>query len=180
VPVYGSRVLVLGAGPIGSLLVVAARFAGTREIVVVDVKDWPLRYAAKIGADRTINAADSSDELAPFAANKGYFDVVFEAAGQGATVVNALHYTRPRGTIVLVGQGATTELPISAVVTKELNLLGSFRFDSEFALAVDLIGTGRVDLSPLLSDTLPASDAKRAFDLAADKSRSMKVQLDFA
>jgi L-idonate 5-dehydrogenase len=178
-PVYGSRILILGAGPIGSLLVVAARFAGAREIVAVDVRDEPLAYASKVGADRTINIAERAEELEPFAVNKGYFDVVFEAAGQASTVASALQYARPRGTIVLVGQGATADLPVSGVVSKELNLRGSFRFDTEFTLAVDLIGSRRVDISPLLSNTLPFTEARRAFELAGDKSRSMKVQLDF-
>jgi L-idonate 5-dehydrogenase len=179
-PVYGARVLVMGAGPIGSLLVLAARFAGAREIVTVDVKDAPLAYARKVGADHTINLAEHGDQMAAFTANKGYFDVVFEAAGQGSTVASALQYTKPRGTIMLVGQGATAELPVSLVVTKELRLRGSFRFDTEFDLAVDLIGSKRVDIGPLLSHTVPMREAVRAFDLASDKSQSMKVQLEFA
>ena len=56
-PVYGRRVLIMGAGPIGVLLVAAARFAGAREIVVVDIKDEPLAYALRVGADRAINSA---------------------------------------------------------------------------------------------------------------------------
>ena len=178
-PVHGSRVLIMGAGPIGTLLVLAARFAGAREIVVTDVRDKPLEYAAKAGADRTINVASNAEAVNIYAANKGYYDVVFEAAGQGATVVNALHLIKPRGTLVTVGQGATAELPISMIVTKEIQLKGSFRFDTEFALAVDLIGSGRIDVAPLLSNTLPLAEARKAFELASDKSQSMKVQIAF-
>src|SRR5690606_5453576 len=114
-----------------------------------------------------------------YEAGKGYFDVAFEAAGQGATVVSALGVVRPRGVIVLVGQGATAELPVSAVVTKEIELKGSFRFDTEFELAVDLVASGRIDVAPLLSAVMPVSDAVAAFDRALDKSRSIKVQLAF-
>jgi L-idonate 5-dehydrogenase len=177
--VYGSRVLIMGAGPIGSLLVLAARYAGAREIVVTDIQDAPLEYARKVGADRTINIADRADDMAAYAANKGYFDVVFEAAGQGATVSSSLQMVKPRGTVVLVGQGATAEIPVSMIVTKEIKLRGSFRFDKEFALAADLIGSGRINVKPLLSDTLPLAEAKRAFQLASDKSKSMKVQISF-
>jgi len=56
---------------------------------------------------------------------------------------------------------------------------GSFRFDTEFALAVDLIGSGRIDVAPLLSNTLPLAEARKAFELASDKSQSMKVQIAF-
>jgi len=179
-PVYGGRVLVMGSGPIGSLLVMAARFAGAREIVAIDVKDEPLVYARKVGADRTINVAEHPEALESFAANKGYFDVIFEAAGQGSTVASAPRYVRPRGTVMLIGQGATAELAVSGVVTKEINLRGAFRFDREFGLAVELIDNKRVDISPLISDTLPVAKATIAFDLAGDRSKSMKVQLDFA
>jgi L-idonate 5-dehydrogenase len=177
--VYGSRVLIVGAGPIGTLLVLAARYASAREIVVTDVQEGPLTYADKVGADRTVNIADHADDMTVYAANKGYFDVIFEAAGQGSTVSNALPWVKPRGTIVLVGQGATAEIPISTIVSKEIALRGSFRFDREFALAVDLVGSGRIDVGPLLSDTLPLAEAKRAFLLAGDKAKSMKVQIAF-
>jgi L-idonate 5-dehydrogenase len=178
-PVYGGRVLIMGAGPIGTLLVLTARYAGAREIVVTDIEDGPLAYAHKAGADRTINIAEHAEDMAAYAANKGYFDVVFEAAGQGATVSNALHAVKPRGAVVLVGQGATAEIPVSMIVAKEIKLRGSFRFDKEFALAVDLIGSGRINVEPLLSDTLPLAEAKRAFQLAGDKSKTMKVQIAF-
>ena len=154
--VYGSRVLIVGAGPIGTLLVLAARYAGAREIVVTDVQEGPLTYADKVGADRTVNIADHADDMTVYAANKGYFDVIFEAAGQGATVSNALPWVKPRGTIVLVGQGATAEIPISTIVSKEIALRGSFRFDREFALAVDLIGSGRNRRRPVAQRHSPS------------------------
>ena len=69
---------------------------------------------------------------------------------------------------------------MSGVVTKEISLRGAFQFDREFGLAVELIDNKSVDVSPLISDTLPAAKAKIAFDLAGDRSKSMKVQLDFA
>ena len=106
--------------------------------------------------------------------------MIFEAAGQGSTVASAPRYVRPRGAVMLVGQGATAELAVSGVVTKEISLRGAFRFDNEFALAVELIDNKRVDISALISDTLPVANAKLAFDLAGDRSKSMKVQLDFA
>jgi len=63
---------------------------------------------------------------------------------------------------------------------KEIEMRGSFRFHEEFALAVDLMNTGRVDLRPVISETRPVDDAVAAFELASDRRRSMKVQLDFA
>ena len=71
------------------------------------------------------------------------------------------------------------KLPVNALVTKELQLRGTFRFDEEFQLAVDLMGKGLVDVKPLLTETVPFEQAVAAFDLASDRSRAMKVQLAF-
>ncbi len=178
-PVAGARVLVMGAGPIGMLTVVAARHAGAREIVVSDVLDQPLEFARGLGVDRVVNVATDPQALASDEAHKGQFDVVFEAAGQGGTIEAALKLVRPRGTIVLVGQGATATLPITMIVTKEIMLRGSFRFGREFEQAAALIGSNGIDVTPLLSASYPIDEAGDAFALACDKDKAMKVQLAF-
>ena len=61
----------------------------------------------------------------------------------------------------------------------EIEIRGYFRFHEEFGLAVDLINRRRVDLTPLLTEVLPVEDAVKAFDLASDRSRAMKVQIAF-
>ena len=84
------------------------------------------------------------------------------------------------GVIVQIGVGGQFTLPMNVVVAKEFELRGSFRFHEEFDWAVAMIGSGRIDLSPLLTATIPVDRAVEAFDLAADKSKAIKVQLDFA
>ncbi len=75
--------------------------------------------------------------------------------------------------------GAETAVPLNLVVSKELTLRGTFRFHEEFAVAADLIARRRIDVRPLLSAVLPASEPRAAFDLASDRRRAMKVQLAF-
>jgi L-idonate 5-dehydrogenase len=175
----GKRVLVTGSGPIGALAVIAARRAGAAEIVVTDVADGALRFADKVGADRTINIAAEPDALAPYSADKGAFDAMFEASGNEAALRGGLDVVRPGGVIVQLGLGGEMKLPINALVAKELELRGTFRFHEEFAVAVELLGKGLVDVKPLISATLPFTRATEAFELASDRSRSMKVQLAF-
>ena len=86
---------------------------------------------------------------------------------------------RPGAVIVQLGLGGEMTIPINSIVTKELQLRGTFRFDEEFRLAVDLMGKGLIDVKPLLSETLPFERAVDAFDLASDRARAMKVQLAF-
>lgn len=85
----------------------------------------------------------------------------------------------PGGTIAALGLGSDPGLPLSLLVTKELNLVGTFRFDAEFAQAAHLITTGQIDVRPLITGIHPASHAITAFEQASDKSRAMKVQLAF-
>jgi L-idonate 5-dehydrogenase len=70
-------------------------------------------------------------------------------------------------------------LPVNTIVAKEFDVRGTFRFHEEFGVAVELINKRLVDLKPLISATLPYRDAGRAFALAADRSQSMKVLLNF-
>lgn len=175
----GKRVLISGCGPIGALTIIAARAHGAEEIVVTDVMDQVLEKGVEVGADRSINVASNGEELAALSADKGYFDVQFECSGNERAVRSGLEVLRPRGTLVQLGLGGDMAVPQNMIVSKEIEVCGSFRFHEEFALAVDLINRGRVDLSPLLTGIFPIEDAVAAFDLAGDRSKAMKVQLSF-
>lgn len=179
-PLAGRKVLVTGCGPIGALTILAARHAGAETIVATDIADPALALARRIGADHTINVAENLEELQAFSANKGHFDVVFEASGQESALRIAMEVVRARGILVLVGLGGETQLMINLAVNKEIDLRGSFRFDGEFDQAVRAIVSGRIDPMPLLSDSLPMAEAVQAFELAADRKRAMKVQINFS
>lgn len=178
-PLLGARVLVTGAGPIGNLAVAVARLAGAREIVVTDLHSAPLLIARRMGADRTMAMAEDADALLPYALDKGHFDVVFEASGSGAALAGAIQVARPQAVIVQLGLGGDASLPLSSLVAKEITLRGTFRFHEEFAQAVEVLARGGIDPRPLLTATMPLADAVAAFELAADRSRAMKVQLAF-
>jgi len=179
-PLLGKRVLVTGAGPIGALTVIAARRAGAVEIVATDIADATLKVAKRIGADAAVNVSEK-DALNRYEADKGYFDVMFEASGNEKALAGAFASVRPTGVVVQIGiAGHGMNLPMNVVVAKEIELRGTFRFHEEFALAVALIGGGLVDVMPLLTETIPLARANEAFALAADRSKAMKVQLAFA
>jgi L-idonate 5-dehydrogenase len=175
----GKRVLVTGCGPIGALCILAARAHGAAQIVATDVMDAVLAKAADIGADRTINVATDGDKLAAYSANKGYFDVMFEASGNERAVRSGLEVLKPRGILMQLGLGGDVSIPQNLVVAKEIDMRGTFRFHEEFALAVDLINRRRVDVKPLLTGIFDLDDAVAAFETAGDRSRSMKVQIAF-
>jgi len=183
-PLLGKRVLVSGCGPIGTLAVAAARVHGAAEIVAVDLTDETLAVARAMGAHHTINVAQDTGWVARYGADgstrKGSFDVMLECSGNERALRAGLDVMRPRGVVVQLGLGGDVAIPQNLVVAKELSICGSFRFHAEFALAVQLINEGRVDMRPMITGSFPLSQARQAFELAGDRRRAMKVLLDFA
>lgn len=178
-PLFGKRVLVTGCGPIGALAVLVARTAGAAELVATDVATRPLETAMKLGATCAINPMQEPEALAAYAADKGRFDVVFEASGNETALRGAIDMVRPGGTIVQIGVGGEMKLPMNVLVAKEINLRGTFRFHAEFALAVEMMSQGLIDVKPVISASIPFADAVVAFELASDRNKAMKVQLVF-
>lgn len=179
--VFGKSVIVTGAGPIGMLTVLALRHAGAACVVVTDVVDAPLRLALASGADEAINVATEPGRLAAYEEEKGRFDLGVEATGAPSALVSLFRLVRPGGRIVQVGILPPGEVgvPVNLLVTKEIDYVGAFRFSAEFAAAVALLASGRIDFAPMLSADLPAAQAAEAFALAADRTRSIKVHLHF-
>jgi L-idonate 5-dehydrogenase len=178
-PLQGKRVLVTGSGPIGMLCMMVARQGGAAEVVMTDVAAPPLATALKLGADKALNVMADPEALKAYSSNKGSFDILFECSGAAPALVGALDALKPCGVIMQVGIGGDMKLPMNVIVAKEFELRGTFRFEPEFALAVELMGRGLIDVKPLISATMPFTDAVAAFDLASDKTKSMKVQLAF-
>lgn len=179
-PLLGKSVLVTGCGPIGVLCALAARRAGAIEIVATDIAAEPLAVMRRIVADAAVDTAADPAALEPYMADKGAFDVLFEASGNAAALAGALDALRPGAVVVQVGLGGVAELALNTIVAKELELRGTFRFDAEFGQAVALIGRGLIDVEELVTATLPVAQAVDAFELAGDRRRAMKVQLAFA
>ncbi|MTJ81573.1 MAG: L-idonate 5-dehydrogenase [Telmatospirillum sp.] len=179
--ILGNRVLVTGSGPIGVLIVMAARRAGAAEIVATDIADEALAVAGQAGADRVINTGSDPAALAAFGADKGSFDVMFEASGSQKALAGGIDAVRPRGVIMQVGNsGAEMTLPVNVVTAKELDLRGSYRFHEEFAQALTFLNSRLIDVRPLITASYPFTEFREAFALAGDRSRAMKVQLTFS
>lgn len=175
----GKRVLITGAGPIGALCALVSSRGGASEIVVTDIEDFPLSVARQMGATLTINARTDGDQLEPFKADKGQFDVVLECSAAAPAIMQALTVLRPRGTMVLVGVAGETPVPLNLIVSKEIRMRGTHRFHEEFANAVKLIDTRAVNVQPILSRSFDYEDALLAFQTAGDRTSAIKVHILF-
>lgn len=177
-PIAGKTAILFGAGPIGLLTMLAAKLAGASEVAVVDIAAAPLAFASRLGADHVVDISTGEDALKGLAAERA-FDVAFEISGTPAALASAIGSVRRGGTVVQVGNlpGGQVPAPANAVMSKELDVKGSFRFADEFSRAVDLIVSGEVDVLRLVTAERPLADAPDAFRLALDRSRSVKVVL---
>jgi L-idonate 5-dehydrogenase len=171
--VAGGRVLVIGAGPIGLLVLAAAARAGAETIDASDVRDEALQRAKALGADELLLVGRDAvpDES---------YDVVFECSGAPVALSQAIRAARRGGSIVQVGMlpNADIAVNLAPMLAKELTLRGAFRFSSEIDDAIALLSeTDRLDA--VVTHVIDASDAVEAFAVARDSSLSSKVLLAF-
>jgi len=176
--VEGKSGIVFGAGPIGLLTMLAARLAGMSEVAVVDVAAAPLAFATRLGASHAIDISKGNEALQEIASEHP-FDVAFEVSGTAAGLASAIGTVRRGGTVVQIGNlpGGLLSVPANAVMAKELDLKGSFRFGREFEQAVGLIDEGKIDVLSIVTAERPLSQAPDGFRLALDRSQSVKVVL---
>ena len=178
--IFGQKVLITGSGPIGTLCVAASRSAGAEEIIVTDISKNALTFANSIGADRVINVLEEHDKLQIYKSNKGYFDIAIECSGSEQGISDSINCLKPKGTLIQLGLGGDAVIPLVLVTTKELNLRGSFRFHSEFELAVNMMKKKLINVNPLITHKVDFKSAKKGFELALNNDeQSMKVQLSF-
>ena len=178
--IFGKKVLITGSGPIGTLCVLSARRAGAEEIVVTDISNNALSFSKSVGADAIINTFSNYNKLEQFQTGKGSFDVAIECSGSASGINDAIKSLKPKGTLVQLGLGGDILMPLVAVTTKELNIKGSFRFHSEFELAVKMMQKKLIDVNSLITHKIPFENAKQGFSIALDeKENSMKVHLKF-
>lgn len=171
----GKRVLVIGSGPIGTLAIAIAKRAGAREIIAVDVHEHPLSVAKAVGATDTLRANETERIEAVDA------DVVIESSGNHRGLASAIRGATRGGTVVMVGLLPQGEQPvlISLAITRELTLVGSFRFNDEIDEVIAALKDGSLPIDPVITHTYPAERAVEAFTVAADPSLSGKVLLEF-
>lgn len=173
--VAGRRALVIGCGPIGALIVAVLRRAGAAEIVATDLYEHPRRIAEQLGATRTIDARDA-DAIAAVDA-----DVVFESSGSRPGLASAVRGATRGGRVVMVGLQPTGEQPalLSLVITRELELVGSLRFNGEMDDVLQALADGSLQVDPIVTHEFAVEDTLEAFETARDASRSGKVLLRF-
>jgi 2-desacetyl-2-hydroxyethyl bacteriochlorophyllide A dehydrogenase len=182
---YGDRVAIIGGGTIGLLCLAVVKATRVADVLITVKYAQQERLAREFGADHVVQIAetDVSNYVTDLSSGLG-MDCVIETAGSGQAFNDALAIVRPRGSVVLVaGYSGSVEVDLGPIVWKEPMITGSliYTYDglrNEFQAAIDLIATGRVAVSKLVTHCFPLAQIGQAFQTAADKkSGAVKVQL---
>jgi len=176
----GKSVLVLGAGPIGLLVLITARAYGAGPAAVSEIVAARRKKALSFGAEAAFDPTTASFKQQMRELGGQGFDVVFEASGSPAALRQAFDLVRPGGTIVQIGTLGTEDIPLPAnqVMVRETQFIGSFRYGNVFGEAIRLAASGRVDLRPLVSEVFPLERITDAVMLASVKEKVLKVQVE--
>jgi L-iditol 2-dehydrogenase len=176
----GSIAMVVGAGMIGLLVLQSLREAGCSQIIVSDIDDTRLKLARDLGATATINAktTDPVAEVKKLTAGAGV-DVALEAVGSTPTIKAAIESVKRGGTVTLIGNIAPiVEIPLQALVSRQLRLQGSAASSGEYPQAIELLARGAVTVKPLISAVAPLEDGAQWFTRLHNREANlMKVVL---
>jgi L-iditol 2-dehydrogenase len=176
-----SRVVVVGTGVIGLMIIQALRARGCENVVAIDLSASRLELAARLGATTTLRAdAPEVARAVRVATSPDGADVSFEAVGITPTVSLATTIVRKGGSVVLVGNLApVVQLPLQVVVTRQLSVFGSATSCGEYPECLDMIASGRVDARALIGAVRPLSEGATWFErLRSGEDGLVKVVLE--
>ncbi len=173
----GGAVLVIGAGTIGLLTVLAARAGGAKTVVVSDLDPGKRERATRNGADAAVDAAGDSFVEEVKRAAGGEVDVVFDCVANARSAVQAVDVLRRAGSLVLVGVPAGDyQLPMGPIQDWELRVQGSANYnEADFAKAVEMAVNGRIPAGEIITARFDLDQAAQAFEQAATNASGKVV-----
>jgi D-xylulose reductase len=177
----GDLAVVIGAGPIGMVTILAALAAGCSRVIVSDIHDPKLELARKLGPVLPVNVR--SERLADVVSREtdGWgADVVFECSGYPPAMAEVFDLICPGGKVALVGIPLEPfPFDVSKAQVKEARVENIFRYAHVYPRAVAMIASEKIDVKPLITDRFAFKDSVEAFDFAkAMPPASVKVQIE--
>ena len=165
----GQKAVVMGAGCIGLVSMMALKARGVSEVYVVDVMDKRLEKAKELGATGVINGMkeDVVAKVKELTGGRGT-DLVIETAGAEVTSRQAILMARKGSTIVFVGYSRTGEvtLPMSIALDKELTFKTVFRYRHIYPMAIQAVADGKINLKGIVTDEFPLDEADKAMEFS--------------
>lgn len=179
-PQVGESAVVVGVGMIGLLIVQVLKAAGCGKVIAVDLDQDKLRKACDHGADLGLDPRAPGFGETILRETEGHgADLALEAVGATPSIQTAIGAVRKGGRVVLVGNvSPKAEIPLQAVVSRQIALLGSCASNGEYPACLALIAQGKIKLDPMISAVAPLSEGAAWFDrLYKQEPGLMKVIL---
>jgi L-iditol 2-dehydrogenase len=162
----GDRVLVTGAGPVGLYAAQVARSFGAAHVTITDVSDFRLAKARELGL-ATSQAGGPLTEV---------FDVLLECSGAQPALTSGIRAMAPAGRVALVGMGAdSVSIEVPVIQGRELTISGIFRYANTYPLALQLIASGAVNVTDVISHRFPLAETEQALTIAKHDPRALKA-----
>jgi len=167
--VPGDVAAVIGAGPIGIMVALAALAGGCSKVLISDFSKEKLAIGARFPGIVPVDIAQEKLTAAVARETDNWgADIVFEASGSPKAFEELIHVVRPGGAVVLVGLPVEpVRLDVPSAISKEVRIETVFRYANIFDRALALIASGKIDLKPLITGTYPFKDSIKAFERAA-------------
>lgn len=163
----GQTVVVMGAGCIGLVTMMALKAMGVSKVYIADIVAKRLEKALELGADGVIDGStlDVVEEVMKLTDSKGC-DLVVETAGTQITTVQSIHMAKKGAVVVLVGYSKSGEmtLPMSLVLDKELTFKTVFRYRHIYPIAIDAVASGKVKLKDIVTNIFDMAEVQMAMD----------------
>ena len=177
----GDVAVVVGAGTIGVVTALSAVAGGCSRVFITDVKQEKLDIASQYSSLEIVNVAETDAAQTVLKLTEGWgADIVFEASGNEKAAESLIDYLCPGGCIVLVGMPLSPiSLDVVKVQAKEGRIETIFRYANVYQRALALMGSGKIDLKPLITETFTFNDSVKAYEYASNpKAASVKIQIE--
>lgn len=172
----GAKVLVLGAGCIGLVTMLASKAFGASQVFITDVLENRLEAAENLGADFAVNTRNKNlHELIADATGDTGVDVVIDCVGISPTVNDAINSCKKGGTIVLVGMGADDKININMnrAISKEIDFKTIFRYRNIFPTALKMVSDGKIDIKGIVSHSFDFEEIAKAMEFVKNNKQDV-------
>ena len=176
----GDLAVVQGAGPIGMVTALSALAGGCARVLITDVQQPKLDLAAKLGPIAPVNVSQRKITDVVAQASDGWgADIVFECSGNVRAAAGVFEPLCPGGTVIYVGMpGEPIAYDVVAAQIKEATVKHVFRYAHQYPRSLALMGSGKIDVKPLITETFAFKDSVEAFDFATNMPpSSVKAQI---
>ncbi len=175
----GNSVVIIGGGSIGLLMVQLVNLCGAAKVIVIEAVESKRKLASQLGADLALDSTEKDLQAIIVDYTNGGADVVIECVGKRSTIEQSFDLVDKGGTVVIFGLvpvNEVAEINLHKIFRKEIKIFNSFLNPFTFNSAVDLLISGKIDVSRLITSQTTLNNINEIF-LSNNYSSKIKIQV---